>query len=195
MRIGILSIQGGVAEHINHVEALGVEAVEIKKVDDLKDIEGLILPGGESTAIGKILRERNMLNPIREKILSGLAVWGTCAGMILMAKEIENEEITHLSIMDIKVRRNAYGSQINSFQTEDVINEVSKEPIPLVFIRAPYIVKAGEEIKVLHMISGNIVAAKKDNMLVTSFHPELTDSLSFHKYFLDMCSARLKVAN
>lgn len=188
MKIGILSIQGGVIEHINHIKALGTEAVEIKKINDLEDIDGLILPGGESTAIGKVLRERNMLKPIREKILSGLSVWGTCAGMILLAKEIDNEESTYLSIMDIKVRRNAYGSQIDSFQTEAIIDEISKEPIPLIFIRAPYIIDVGADVKSLHKLNGNVVAAKKDNILVTSFHPELTDSLIFHKYFLSICS-------
>ena len=117
MKIGVLSLQGGVAEHINHIEELGCEAIEVKKLEDLKDINGLILPGGESTAIGKILRERNMLTPLREMILSGLPVWGTCAGMILLAKEIENDENTHISVIDIKVRRNAYGRQIDSFET------------------------------------------------------------------------------
>ena len=105
MRIGVLSLQGGVVEHMNHIRELGCEAVEVKKIEDIKDINGLIFPGGESTTIGKILRERDMLIPLRERIISGLPVWGTCAGMILLAKEIENDEHTHLSVMDIKVRR------------------------------------------------------------------------------------------
>lgn len=187
MKIGILSLQGGVIEHINHIKALGVEAVEIKHQNQLSDINGLILPGGESTTMGKLLKEINMLIPLREKILSGLAVWGTCAGMILMAKEIENQDNTHLSVMDIKVRRNAYGSQIDSFETEDTVGEISTEPIPLVFIRAPYILNVGHKVRVLHKLNGNIVAAKQDNMLVTSFHPELTSDNKFHNYFLSMC--------
>lgn len=188
MKIGVLSIQGGVREHINHVKALGSDAVEIKKLEDLEGIDGLILPGGESTAIGKILRERNLLNPLREKIISGLPVWGTCAGMILLAKEIDSEDNTHLSVMDIKVKRNAYGSQINSFETEAVIDKVTKETIPLIFIRAPYIVDVGNNVEILHKLNGNIVAAIQNNMLVTSFHPELTKDLKFHKYFLELCN-------
>ncbi|WP_411679526.1 pyridoxal 5'-phosphate synthase glutaminase subunit PdxT [Clostridium thailandense] len=188
MKIGVLSIQGGVIEHIKHIESLGAEAVEIKNIEDLQDIDGLILPGGESTAIGKILKERNLLKPIREKILSGLGVWGTCAGMILLAEKIENESNVYFSVMDIKVRRNAYGSQIDSFEQEAVIDEISKESIPLVFIRAPYITEVGPEVEVLCELNGNIVAAKKDKILVTSFHPELTENLSFHKYFLSMCN-------
>ncbi len=188
MKIGILSIQGGVREHINHIKALGVDAIEIKKLENLEGIDGLILPGGESTAIGKILRERNLLNPLRKKIISGLPVWGTCAGMILLAKEIDGEDITHLSVMDIKVRRNAYGRQIDSFEAEATIEGITQEPIPLVFIRAPYIVGVGDKVKILHKLNGNIVAAVQDNILVTSFHPELTKDLKFHKYFLELCN-------
>jgi 5'-phosphate synthase pdxT subunit len=188
MEIGVLSLQGGVIEHINHIEALGHNALEVKKLEDIRNIHGLILPGGESTSIGKILRERNMLIPLREKVLSGLPVWGTCAGMILLAKELDNDETTHLSVMDIKVRRNAYGSQIDSFETADTIEEVSKLPIPLIFIRAPYIVDAGSDVKVIHRVNGNIVAARQNNILATSFHPELTDNLEFHRYFLSICN-------
>lgn len=195
MKIGILSLQGGVEEHIHHITALGAEAIEVKKLEHLEDIDGLILPGGESTAISKILRERNMIAPLREKILSGLPVWGTCAGMILMAKEIENENTPHLSVMDIKVRRNAYGSQINSFLAEDIIPVVSHDVIPLIFIRAPYILSVGENVRTLHKLNGNIIAAEQDNMLATSFHPELTNNLKFHEYFLSMCNKYLTTIN
>lgn len=188
MNIGVLSLQGGVIEHIKHIQALGHTALEVKKLEDMQNIDGLILPGGESTSIGKILRERNMLIPLRESILSGLPVWGTCAGMILLAKEIENDKTTHLSVMDIKVRRNAYGSQIDSFETSDIIEELSNTPIPLIFIRAPYIVSVGNDVKILHKVNGNIVAARQNNILATSFHPELTDNLEFHRYFISMCS-------
>lgn len=187
MRIGVLSLQGGVVEHMNHLRELSCESVEVKKIEDLKNISGLILPGGESTTIGKILRERNMLTPLREMIISGLPVWGTCAGMILLAKEIENDEHTHLSVMDIKVRRNAYGRQIDSFETTEKIEEVSDNPIPLVFIRAPYIISSSDDVKIIHKINGDIVAARQNNLLVTSFHPELTQNTEFHKYFLSMC--------
>ncbi len=188
MKIGVLSLQGGVIEHINHIRALGTEAVEIKNPEDLEHINGLILPGGESTVIGKLLKGRELLIPLRNKILSGLPVWGTCAGMILLAKEIENDDNIYLSVMDIKVKRNAYGRQIDSFKSECIIEEVSKEPIPVIFIRAPYIVSLNDTVKILHEIHGDIVAARQNNMLVTSFHPELTENLEFHKYFLSMCT-------
>lgn len=187
MKIGVLSLQGGVVEHIKSINALGFDAVEVKTLKDIEEISGLILPGGESTAIGKILRETGMLTNLRDKVLSGLPVWGTCAGMILLAKEIENDRIAHLSVMDIKVRRNAYGRQIDSFSTEDIVKCVSDKPIPLVFIRAPFIVSVGEDVEVLHELKGNIVAARQNNILVTSFHPELTENLEFHKYFISMC--------
>jgi 5'-phosphate synthase pdxT subunit len=187
MKIGVLSIQGGVIEHINHIKALGHEAVEVKKASDISDLDGIILPGGESTTIGKILNERKLIEPLREKILSGLPAWGTCAGMILLAKDIENDDKKCLQVMDIQVRRNAYGSQLDSFMTSANIEEVSEKSIPLVFIRAPFITKVGDEVKVLYKQDNNIVAARQGNILATSFHPELSEDLEFHKYFLNMC--------
>lgn len=187
MKIGVLALQGGVIEHINHLKTLGVNAVEVKTFSDLNNLDGLILPGGESTTMGKILVQRNLLNPIKKKIIEGLPVWGTCAGMILLAKELEGDTTSHISAMDIKVKRNAYGSQLDSFTTNVVIKEVSTEPIPLVFIRAPYILETGINVKVILEINGNIVAARENNMLVTSFHPELTENIEFHKYFINIC--------
>jgi 5'-phosphate synthase pdxT subunit len=190
MKIGVLSIQGGIREHIKHLKALDVETVEVKTLNDLESLDGLILPGGESTTISKILKERNMLNTLRSKILSGLPVWGTCAGMILLSKELEDTSVFNIGVMDIKVKRNAYGSQLDSFKTHAVILEISDNPIPLVFIRAPYIAYVGDNVEILLEISGNIVAAKQNNMLATAFHPELTDNLEFHNYFLKMCKER-----
>lgn len=187
MKIGVLALQGGVIEHIHHIEALGHQGIQVKNIGQLEDVQGIILPGGESTTIGKLLRETNMLEPLREKILSGLPVWGTCAGMILLSKHIEESNVNHLQVMDIRVRRNAYGSQIDSFETVEIIEEVSRNPIPLVFIRAPFITEAFSNVEILYKVHGNIVAAKQNNMLATSFHPELTNNLDFHKYFLDMC--------
>jgi len=187
MKIGVLSIQGGVTEHIKHLKALDVDTVEVKFSSDLDGLDGLILPGGESTAISRILKERNMLNILENKIVSGLPVWGTCAGLILLSKELEDTSVFNIGVMDIKVKRNAYGSQLDSFQTHDVILEISDNPIPLVFIRAPYIAHVGDTVEILLKINGNIVAAKQNNMLATSFHPELTNNLEFHKYFLKMC--------
>lgn len=185
MKIAVLALQGGVEEHINHLKALGCEAVEVRKVEELDDLDGIILPGGESTAIGKLLKKTGIFDKLREKILDGFPVWGTCAGMILLAKNIENDETRHLQTMDITVKRNAYGSQIDSFLIEQKIEKVSKEPIPLVFIRAPYITEVASSVQVICKIDDNIVAARQDNMLVTSFHPELTKNLEMHKYFIE----------
>ena len=187
MKIGVLALQGGVIEHINHINKLGHEGVEIKKFEDINDIQGIILPGGESTTIGKLLRERKMLMPLRDNILSGLPVWGTCAGMILLAKYIEGSDHEHLKVMDIKVIRNAYGSQINSFKRNVVINEISSEPIPLVFIRGPLITEVFNDVKPICTVDAKIVAARQNNMFATAFHPELTDNLEVHKYFINMC--------
>ena len=187
LKIGVLSLQGGVIEHINHIKKLGHEGVEVKNVEDMKDLDGIILPGGESTTIGKLLREMKMLLPLREKIISGLPVWGTCAGMILLAKFIEGAIDGHLKVMNIKVKRNAYGSQIDSFKRNVIISEISKDPLPLVFIRGPVITEVSKEVQVICTVDDKVVAAKQNNMFVTSFHPELTNNLEVHKYFINMC--------
>ena len=187
MKIGVLALQGGVIEHINHINKLGHEGVEIKKFEDFKDLKGIILPGGESTTIGKLLRERNMFTLLKEKIISGFPVWGTCAGTILLAKCIEESLEGHLKVMDIKVKRNAYGSQIHSFKKSVVIDEISSQPIPLTFIRAPLITEVSSDVKIICTVDDKIVAAKQNNMFATTFHPELTDNLEVHKYFINMC--------
>ena len=185
--VGVLALQGAIAEHINCLKKLPAVTVrEVKTLADLNSIDGLILPGGESTAMGKILNYFNLLEPIAQKIKAGLPVWGTCAGMILLAKNISNQAETYFATMDITVKRNAYGSQLDSFQTDINLPEISNKPIPLIFIRAPYIEVAQEHVEVLAKIDNNIVAAKQDNMLVTSFHPYLTQDLSWHKYFCNM---------
>ncbi len=185
MKIGVLSFQGGVKEHMDHIKSLGTDAVEIKDCRQLDEIDGIILPGGESTTMGKLLEITKMMQPLREKILNGLPVWGTCAGMILLANSIEDSK-SYLSVIDISVRRNAYGSQIDSFRDYALIPEVSDFKIPLVFIRAPFITHLGDNVKRLCTIRENVVAARHDNVLVTSFHPELTEDLKFHEYFLSM---------
>lgn len=185
--VGVLSIQGAVREHLEKLQRISkVKAIEVKTKEELGMVEGLIIPGGESTAIGKLLQDFSLIEPLREKIEQGLPVWGTCAGMILLAKKISNDSKTHLNMMNIKVKRNAYGSQLNSFKTIKFIKEVSENPIPLVFIRAPYVENIWGNVEVLCEIEGNIVACKENNMLATSFHPELTEDLSFHKYFVEM---------
>ncbi|MDF2884081.1 MAG: pdxT [Clostridiaceae bacterium] len=190
MRIGVLALQGGVIEHINHLKALNCETAEVRKPEELDDLDGIILPGGESTTIGKLMRKTGIFNKLREKILNGFPVWGTCAGMILLAKKIENDDAIHLQAMDITIKRNAYGSQGDSFLAQGKIDEISNAELPLVFIRAPYITKTGKNVQILYKVRENIVAAKQDNMLVTSFHPELTENLEVHKYFINMCESR-----
>lgn len=190
VKIAVLALQGGVKEHINHLKSLDCETVEVRKVEELDDLDGLILPGGESTTIGKLLKKTGILDKLKEKILDGFPVWGTCAGMILLAKNIENDETRYLQTMDISVKRNAYGTQIDSFVIEQKVVDVCQEPIPLVFIRAPYITRVESNVKIICKVDDNIVAARQDNMLVTSFHPELTNNLEMHKYFINMCSKR-----
>ena len=192
MKIGILALQGAFEEHAKVLEKLGIVSVEIRNLDDFQqvqsDLSGLILPGGESTTMGKLLRDQNMLLPIREAILSGLPVFGTCAGLILLAKEIVSQEESHLATMDIVVERNAYGRQLGSFYTEAECKGVGQ--IPMTFIRGPIISSVGEGVEILATVDDQIVAAKEKNMLVTSFHPELTDDARLHQYFINMCKEK-----
>ncbi|WP_253197839.1 pyridoxal 5'-phosphate synthase glutaminase subunit PdxT [Clostridium gasigenes] len=185
LHIGVLALQGSIDEHINHISSLGHIPVKVRTSNDLNNLDRLIIPGGESTTIGNILRSTGLLDSLKDKISKGLKVWGTCAGMILLAKEIENETISHLNLMDIKVKRNAYGNQLDSFITYTKINEVSPNNLELVFIRAPYISEISDKVTILCKIDENIVAAKENNMLVTSFHPELTSDTTFLKYFIE----------
>ncbi len=191
-KIGVLSYQGSVEEHMKSLGRLdGVEALEVKTLAALETVDALILPGGESTTIAKLLNIFCLAEPIKERIKNGMPVWGTCAGLILLAKSIVGEK-AHLALMDITVRRNAYGRQLDSFRSDALIPAVSEKPVPLVFIRAPWIESVGNGVEVLCELNSHIVAARQDNMLVTSFHPELTDDLSFHKYFADMIKEPLR---
>jgi pyridoxal 5'-phosphate synthase pdxT subunit len=189
LKIGVLALQGAFKEHIRIIGEMGCEAIEIRKAEQLEGIDGIILPGGESTAIGKLLVDFNIKETLISKIQNGMPVWGTCAGMILLAKELDDDKNAHLKVMDIKVRRNAYGTQLDSFITSAVIAKVSENETPMVFIRAPYIVNTGENVEVIHKIDEHIVAARQNNMLATSFHPELTDDKTFHEYFIKMVEA------
>lgn len=192
MKIGILALQGAFEEHEKVLDKLGVTSVEIRNLDDFQqhqsDLSGLIMPGGESTTMGKLLRDQQMLLPIREAILSGLPVFGTCAGLILLAKEITSLEESHLGTMDIVVERNAYGRQLGSFYTEAECKGVGQ--IPMTFIRGPIISSLGEDAEILATVDDQIVAAQEKNMLVTSFHPELTDDVRLHQYFINMCKEK-----
>ena len=185
MKIGVLALQGAFIEHEKALDRLGVDSFEIRQKKDLEqDFDGLILPGGESTVMGKLSRELDMYEDIVEKIKGGMPVFGTCAGLLLLAGEIENDSRQHFATMDIVAQRNAYGRQLGSFSTEGDFKGIGK--VPMRFIRAPYIKEVGEGVEVLAEVEGKIVAARENNQLVTAFHPELTTSLDIHKYFVDM---------
>jgi len=191
MKIGVLDIQGSVEEHFRSLSKLAnIKPCLIKKVEDLEGVSGLIIPGGESTTIGKLLRRFGLRDQIIRRAISSnpltkLAVWGTCAGAILMAKKIVGKQNADtMQLMDITIERNAYGRQLDSFESQ--VNFDGKN-IPAIFIRAPKICSAGKKVSIISRYDGNIIAAKENNLLVTTFHPEMTDSLLVHKYFADMC--------
>lgn len=185
MRIGVLALQGAFREHLMHLNKIGVEGKEVRKVEDLQGLSGLIIPGGESTTMGKLLRRNQLLMPISKAVKAGLPVWGTCAGLIVLARTVEND-ITHLGLMNIHAKRNAYGRQLGSFQHDG--NWLQQDiPFPMVFIRAPIIASVDHDVEVLYRVNDEIVAARQEHMLVTSFHPELTDDTRIHEYFLQMC--------
>ena len=185
MKVGILALQGAFIEHGKKMEELGIPYKYVKLPEDLEDIDGIILPGGESTAMGKLLREFNMLDLLRKRIEDGLPVFGTCSGMILLAKKLYNDLTVHLGVMDIEVKRNAYGRQLGSFNCRGHFKGIDNL-VEMVFIRAPYVTSIREDVDILSKVDGNIVAVRQNNMSAISFHPELTDDLSVHKYFIEM---------
>lgn len=182
--IGVLALQGAFREHRVALESLGYSCVEVRNPGDLQGIDGLIIPGGESTAMGRLLEGSQLKELLYTRISSGLPVWGTCAGMILLAREIAGQDEVHLPLMDIRVRRNAYGRQLDSFYCEAPMSGVAHD-IRMPFIRAPYIEEAGDRVTILSQVDGNIVAAREGNILVTSFHPELTEDRRVHRYFAE----------
>jgi 5'-phosphate synthase pdxT subunit len=188
VKIGVLDLQGAVREHLRMLESLGAQAVPVKKVADLEGLEGLILPGGESTTLGKLLHRYGLDVAIADLAQKGLPIYGTCAGLILLAKNIPGSEQLRLGMMDITVKRNAYGRQVDSFETDLAIPAVGAEPFRAVFIRAPYIDSVGEGVEVLARHQTHIVMARQGRFLVSAFHPELTDDPRIHAYFTEMVS-------
>ena len=185
--IGVLAVQGAFIEHEDMLRSMGAECFEIRKASDaLREMDGLVLPGGESTVQGKLMRDLGMFDTLRQRIVDGLPVFGTCAGMILLAEHISNDDRVHFATMPITVRRNAYGRQLGSFSAVGRFGDIPE--VPLEFIRAPYIEKVGDGVEVLTECQGKVVAARYGNQLVTAFHPELTDDTKVHRYFLDMVS-------
>ncbi|CAN5206551.1 pyridoxal 5'-phosphate synthase glutaminase subunit PdxT [soil metagenome] len=185
--VGVLALQGDFAEHIKMLEQCGVRAIAVRYAEELDQIDGLIIPGGESTAVAKLTDEGSapIFSAIQEKIGS-MPVYGTCMGSIFLAKEIEGSSQGRLAVMDIKVKRNAFGSQRRSFESDLVIEALGSEAFPAVFIRAPVIVECGSSVQVLSTIDEGIVMARQNNLLVTAFHPEITEDLRVHHYFLAM---------
>lgn len=186
MKIGVLALQGAFREHRWTLERCGAEAVEVRRPEELSDIAGLVIPGGESTTIGKMMVDWGLMDAIKIRYAQGMAIYGTCAGMILLCKDIIGSDQPRLGLMDASVRRNAYGRQRESFEADLQVPEFGEQPVRAVFIRAPFIEQAGPSVKVMAEVNGKIVIARQDKLLVTAFHPELTRDDRIHQYFIGM---------
>ncbi len=187
--IGVLDLQGDVVEHLDHLERLGISGLRVKEAADFADLAGLIIPGGESTCLFRLMNIFGIKEIILREFQRGLKLWGTCAGAILLAKNIAGEAPC-LGLIDIEIRRNAFGSQLDSFMTEALVPRVAPQPIPLTFIRAPKIIRTGADVEVLLRQDDYIAAVESPNILVTVFHPELTPCLAFHRYFAIKCGLK-----
>jgi 5'-phosphate synthase pdxT subunit len=187
MKIGVLALQGAVREHCNSLRSCGVEPVEVRYSEQLPEIKGLIIPGGESTTVGKLLAKYEMLEPIARMGRQGFPIFGTCTGLILLAKDIVGSDQHRLGLMDITVERNAFGRQIASFETDMAIPEIGQPAFHAVFIRAPFITRVGTGVKVLARLDEKILLAQQGNLLAAAFHPELTADMRIHRHFLNMC--------
>lgn len=185
MRIGVLAVQGAFIEHEKALSTLGISHFEIRQSKDLlTSFDGLILPGGESTVMGKLLHDLKLFSPLKQEIEAGLPVFGTCAGLILLSKTIAEDETVHFGTLNVTTRRNAYGRQLGSFKTFSNFKGIGS--IPMTFIRAPYIEAAYDKTEILATVNHRIVAARNRTQLGTAFHPELTEDVSVHQYFIDM---------
>jgi 5'-phosphate synthase pdxT subunit len=186
MVIGVLALQGDFIEHIVALEKLGARTIPVRKPDELEGLDGLIIPGGESTTIMNLLRSYGFLKPLKKMAGDGLPVMGTCAGMILMAKNVSDSSVETLSLIDMDVRRNAFGRQVNSFEARLDIPVLGEEPFPAVFIRAPIVEKTGSQVEVLGKLNGNsAVVVRQGKLMAIAFHPELGNDYRLHRYFLE----------
>ena len=189
--VGVLALQGAFREHVAALTKLGAATRELRQLKDVEGIDALIIPGGESTTMGKLLVDLGMLEPLRARIDGGMPVYGSCAGLILLCRTIEGSEQPRLGVLDATVRRNAFGRQVDSFEADLDIPELGPEPLPAVFIRAPVILSTGPGVRVLARVemdgAERAVAVREGSILATSFHPELTPDTRFHQYFLDIC--------
>ncbi len=184
--IGVLALQGDVREHIAAVEACGAQAVKVRTVEELAAVGGLIIPGGESSTVGMLLERYGLMEPLRERISAGMPVFGTCTGLILMAKEIEGSAQPRIGCMDVSVQRNAYGRQVDSFETTVASPALGDEPLRAVFIRAPKISRTGAGVEVLAESDAGPILVRQNHLLAASFHPELTGDLRTHRLFVEM---------
>ena len=187
MKIGVLALQGAFIEHIHTLRRLGVEAVEVRTVKELHGMDGLIIPGGESTTMLKLARHYHLVKPLQQMVKEGKPIMGTCAGMILLANKITGSDMQTLCLMDIEVRRNAFGRQVDSFETDLAVPAIGNEPFHAVFIRAPDIEHVGNGAEALARLDdGTVVAVRQGNLLALAFHPELSHDTRLHEYFVDM---------
>lgn len=193
MKIGVLALQGAFIEHINMLRGLGMEALPIRQSLELNSLDGLIIPGGESTTMLSLMRSYNLSQPLKELAQAGMPIMGTCAGMVCLAKKVSDPvdtEMETLALMDTEVRRNAFGRQVDSFETELTVPTLGVEPFPGIFIRAPIIERADTQVEILAKLAdGTSVAARQGKLVVAAFHPELTDDPRLHRYFLEIAAA------
>lgn len=186
MNIGVLAIQGAFAEHEQKLTALGADVFEIRQAKDLQNpMDGLILPGGESTVIGKLLHDLDLFDPLHKRIKEGLPVMGTCAGLILLAKQLADDDVVHFATMPVEVKRNAYGRQLGSFVRTAPMKGFDE--FPMIFIRAPYISSIKDNVDVLAAVNDRIVAVQYNNQIGLAFHPELSGDTRIHEYFISLC--------
>ena len=191
MKVGVLALQGAFIEHINIMQQLGAEASAVRLPHELNSLDGLIIPGGESISILNLMQSFNLIQPLRELAQAGFPILGTCAGMICLAKKVyDDTNMETLAVMDMEVRRNAFGRQVDSFETDLIVPALGQEPFAAIFIRAPIIERAGPQVEILAKLpNGVAVAARQGKLLATAFHPELTSDLRFHGCFLDLATS------
>ncbi|HBX22935.1 MAG TPA: pyridoxal 5'-phosphate synthase glutaminase subunit PdxT [Desulfotomaculum sp.] len=185
MLVGVLALQGAFREHQRALDKCGAETRQVRKPGELSGLDALVIPGGESTTMGKLMREFGLLEPIKGIAAEGMPIFGTCAGLIMLAKQIRNSQQTNLGLMDMEVERNAFGRQVDSFEADLSIAELGSQPIRAIFIRAPYITRVDNGVDVLATYGDKIVCARQGRFLVAAFHPELTEDVRLHRYFME----------
>lgn len=195
MKVGVLALQGDFIEHIGVLEKLGAEAIPVRKPAELSGLDRLIIPGGESTTMLNLMHSFSLFEPLKELAQAGLPVMGTCAGMILLARKVSGSDMDTLAVMDMEVRRNAFGRQTDSFEAELAMPVLGQEPVPAIFIRSPRILSTGPKVEILaRLADGSIVAARQGTLLAVAFHPELSSDPRLHRYFLKTFARRRKAA-